>query len=90
MKVEVVYALPNQQILKTLELPSGATALDAVKQSGLAKTFDLGDVEQLSLGIFSRKIDAAQVLREGDRVEIYRSLLINPMKKRRMRAKNKA
>ena len=87
MKVEVVYALPEQQALRTVELPAGATVSDAVNQSGLVEAFGLGDVNKLSLGIYSHKVKADTVLREGDRVEIYRSLQIDPMAKRRQRAK---
>lgn len=86
MKVEVVYALADQQELKTVELPIGATVLDAVNQSGLVSQFDLGDVTTLSLGIFSRQVNIDTSLREGDRVEIYRPLQIDPMAKRRLRA----
>jgi len=87
MKIEVVYALSDQQILTTVELPIGATVLDAVNQSGLISQFNLWPACQLSLGIFGRKVNVDTILHEGDRVEMYRPLQIDPMAKRRIRAK---
>ena len=89
MRVEVVYALPHDQRLVALELPAGSSAADAVRQSGLPECFPEIDPEQSPLGLFGRHCDAQQVLRPGDRVEIYRPLQVDPKEARRLRARTR-
>ena len=85
ISVEVVYALPDKQRLLSLQVPVGTTAAEAVELSGIRAVFsDLP--AQPSLGIFSRKVPPGEVLRAGDRVEIYRPLLADPKEVRRARA----
>lgn len=86
--IEVVYGLPQEQALLVLAVPAGTTAREAVRLSGLAARFPGLDPEHAPLGIFGKieKDPAARVLREGDRVEIYRPLLIDPKEARRLRA----
>ncbi len=90
INVEVVYALPDRQWLVPLSLPQGSTALDAVKASGICAEQDELVLPSLRLGIFSRPVTADTVLRERDRVEIYRPLIADPKVSRRQRADNKA
>ena len=87
MQIEVAYALPAQQVLLTINVASGTTALQAVYESGVLTQHPEIDVENIQLGIFSRKVMPETVLQPGDRVEIYRPLIIDPMQKRRQRAK---
>lgn len=86
--IEVAYGLPQEQALLVLAVPAGTTAREAVRLSGLAARFPGLDPEQAPLGIFGKleKDPAARVLREGDRVEVYRPLLIDPKEARRLRA----
>jgi len=86
VRVEVVYALPDEQPLIELDLAPGATVTDAVRASGLAERFPEIDPERGRFGIFSRRCDPGRVLREGDRVEIYRPLQVDPKEARRRRA----
>lgn len=84
--VEVVYALPQRIWRTELSLPAGSTAAIAVEASRLRERIPaLADVE-LDLGVFSHPCSGARVLRDGDRVEIYRPLLIDPKDARRRRA----
>ena len=84
--VEVVYA--GEQVLRCrLTLPSGSTALQAVQASGLLALLPVGAFDPQRLGIFAQRVSAEQVLREGDRVEIYRPLQLDPMDARRRRAR---
>ena len=84
--VEVVYA--GEQVLRRkLTLPSGSTALQAVQASGLLALLPVGAFDPQRLGIFAQRVSAEQVLREGDRVEIYRPLQLDPMDARRRRAR---
>jgi putative ubiquitin-RnfH superfamily antitoxin RatB of RatAB toxin-antitoxin module len=84
--VEVAYALPNKQLIKTLEVPVGTTAHQAVKLSAIAEAFDAAIPEDGPLGIFGKAVANEHVLREGDRVEIYRPLIADPKEVRKERA----
>jgi putative ubiquitin-RnfH superfamily antitoxin RatB of RatAB toxin-antitoxin module len=64
----------------------GTTAQQAVEQSGILQQFPEIDPTQLKLGIFSKAIKSETVLRERDRVEIYRPLIADPKAVRRSRA----
>lgn len=82
MRIEVVLALPRRAQHVTVDLPSGATVRDALASSGLQI-----DVESHSFGIFGKRVTLEQPLAEGDRVEIYRPLAMDPKEARRLRAR---
>lgn len=91
--VEVAYALPQKQVLKTLSVASGTTALEAVKMSGILETFPEIDANSDSMGVFSQVLGtkgldepAQYQLQSMDRVEIYRPLIADPKEVRRRRA----
>lgn len=84
--VEVAYALPKQQLIVELMVPEGTTAGQAVLQSGIIGKFPEIDLAQNKLGIFGKLIKADMILRERDRVEIYRPLIADPKEVRRQRA----
>jgi putative ubiquitin-RnfH superfamily antitoxin RatB of RatAB toxin-antitoxin module len=84
--VEVVYAKPEQQALVTLCMESGATAGQAIEQSGLLQRFPEIDPSNAAIGIFSKVCAPDRLLLDGDRVEIYRPLLADPKDMRRQRA----
>jgi hypothetical protein len=88
MKVEVAYALPQQQRIIALEVEPGCTALVAAQRSGIDQLFPEIDWQNAVLGVFGKLLDApAQyALSEGERVEIYRPLLIDPKAVRKQRA----
>ena len=84
--VEVAYATPEDQKIIAVEVPSGTSAIEAVERSGMRDHFPDIRIEEKMLGIFSRKIKPDQVLKAGDRVEIYRPLIADPKEVRRQRA----
>lgn len=86
--IEVVYALPEQQILLTLQVPAGSTLQDAIRASGLSTRFPEINNAETRFGIFGKleKTPAEGILLAGDRVEIYRPLLIDPKEARKARA----
>ena len=86
MKIEVAYALPNQQYLLTVEVAEKATVADAISATTLLTKYPEIDLQNTSLGIFGKKVDPQQPLCPGDRVEIYRPLTIDPKTARRIRA----
>ena len=92
IRIEVAYALPDRQSLIALDVDAHCNALDAARQSGIAQQFPDLDIESAALGIWGRvlKNPALTTLREGDRVEIYRPLLIDPKVVRQARADARA
>jgi putative ubiquitin-RnfH superfamily antitoxin RatB of RatAB toxin-antitoxin module len=82
LRVSVVYAESSRQWVRELSLAPGATVADAVRCAGL-----LPAERDVRFGIFGRMVDAATLLRDGDRVEIYRPLKVDPKEARRNRAK---
>ncbi len=84
--VEVAYALPDKQEIVMLEVEPGTTAREAVLRCGLERHFPGMDLEGSKLGIFGKAIKDAQVLRAGDRVEVYRELIADPKEVRTRRA----
>lgn len=84
--VEVVYALPERQELIQLRLPSGSTLQQAVEASGLLQKFPEIDLAKNKVGIFGKLSKTDTVLRDRDRVEIFRPLLADPKEVRRKRA----
>ena len=87
--IEVVYALPEKQIVRQMNLPEGTTAEQAVKLSGILPQFPEIDLLKNRLGIYGKPIPPTTVLCNRDRVEIYRPLRIDPKENRRKRAKSR-
>jgi uncharacterized protein len=86
--VEVAYALPQRQQIIAVKVPAGCSAFDAARQSGIADIFDDIDLATIAMGIFGRRLENPRTheLSEGDRVELYRPLQIDPKAARRKRA----
>lgn len=87
LRVEVAYARPDEQLVLPLTVPAGATARDAVRRSGILERFPEIDLDRQQLGVFSRPVGGGHILRDGDRVEIYRPLQADPKEMRRKRAR---
>ncbi len=86
VNVEVAYALPDTQRIVQLSVEAGCTAMQAAQRSGLAEQFGL-DLEQVKMGVFGKAVKPLQYqLAEGDRVELYRPLLVDPKASRKERA----
>jgi len=91
IRVEVAYATPADQRIVAIDVTDGTSMYDAVIQSGIQKVFPEIDPEANPMGIFGKAVKAPKehVLREGDRVEIYRPLKIDPKQARLNRAAKK-
>ncbi|HKQ27173.1 MAG TPA: RnfH family protein [Burkholderiales bacterium] len=87
LRVEVVYALAREADAVSLRLPSGATAADAVRASGLLEKYS--GIAHAKIGIYGKLVSADTRLVDGDRVEIYRPLRLDPKEARRRRAVKK-
>ncbi|MBS3668959.1 MULTISPECIES: RnfH family protein [Halomonadaceae] len=95
LTVEVAFALPSKQRIVALRVPEGTTARQAVALADLPALFpDLPSdtFAQAPLGIFGKALREpdTHLLRDGDRVEVYRPLAIDPKAARLERAKRQA
>ncbi len=88
MKIAVAFSFgPGAALELSLDLPAAATAIDAIRASGLAARFPDVDIGAATLGVWGRACAPDTRLREGDRVEIYRPLTMDPNEARRLRAR---
>jgi putative ubiquitin-RnfH superfamily antitoxin RatB of RatAB toxin-antitoxin module len=86
ISVEVVYALPDKQYLRSITVDEGATVEQAIKASGLLSLRKDIDLNSNKVGIFSRPVKLGDAVQDGDRIEIYRPLIADPKELRRQRA----
>lgn len=94
MRVDFLHALPDAAQQLSLELPDGATIAQAVQQlqqqsPALGPLFSQA-MTQARIGVFGKLVEAEYMLREGDRIECYRALLVDPKESRRRRAQVQA
>lgn len=83
LRVQLCHATPGNVLLRDLEVDAGTTIEQAIASSGLLPDIDL---EHTPVGIFGKKKDRSTVLRDGDRIEVYRPLVADPEETRRRRA----
>lgn len=86
MKITVVYAEATTRHVLPVELPDGATAEQAIRVSGLLSLARELQLASMRVGIWNRTAKLDSVLRDGDRVEVYRPLVVDPKEARRIRA----
>jgi putative ubiquitin-RnfH superfamily antitoxin RatB of RatAB toxin-antitoxin module len=86
IQVEVAYAAPRRQVVKTLVLPTGSNIERAILASGLLDEFPDIDLNLQSVGVFGEIVKLDAPLRGGERVEIYRALINDPKEARQRRA----
>ncbi len=87
LKIEVVYALRDEQVCTALEVEEGASVREAIELSGILQRYPEIELVPGRVGIFGKVVDPASRLRDGDRVEIYRPLEADPKEARRRRVK---
>ena len=87
--VEVAYARPDVQVILPIEVEAGTTLVEAIRISGILEQFSDIDLAKNKLGIFGKIATDDTVLREYDRIEIYRPLIADPKESRRKRAEKK-
>ena len=83
LRVELIYALPERQVIIEMEVMPGTTVGQAIDQSGIAQRG--ADMARATVGIFGKRVTRETVLTAGDRVEIYRPLTADPKALRRQR-----
>ena len=87
IKIEVVYAKPDKQELIELELEENSTVLKAIERSGLLNNYPEIDLSKNKVGIFNKVVGLDTTLSMGDRVSIFRELILTPNEARLLRAK---
>jgi len=85
--IDLVFAGVDRVLRKSVQLEAGATVGDALRVSGMEGDLGASGVDWSHVGIFGRLVDATTTLRDGDRVEVYRALKIDPKEARRRRAR---
>lgn len=88
IKIEVAYATPALQKIISVTVPRGTSVFDAACESGIEKFFPEINFEKIDMGIFGKVVKKPkdQEIREGQRVELYRPLIIDPKQARLNRA----
>jgi putative ubiquitin-RnfH superfamily antitoxin RatB of RatAB toxin-antitoxin module len=87
VNIEVVFALPLRQELVALQVGSGTTVADAIRQSGIAGLFPEEDLSRCQAGIWGKPVGRDHLLQDGDRLELYRPLSLDPREARRQLAR---
>lgn len=85
IRVEIVYAEPRRSVVKSLSVAQGAVIADALSLLATDEDFLGIDLSGSAVGIFGKAAHRDQLLKDGDRIEIYRPLLEEPKLARRKR-----
>ncbi|MDH3451518.1 MAG: RnfH family protein [Gammaproteobacteria bacterium] len=86
LDVEVVYARRESQTVLAVRVPPGTTALTAVRRSGMLQHHPELAADTLELGVFGNAVALDYAVQQGDRVEIYRPLQVDPVTRRKRQA----
>ena len=86
ISVEVVYAIPQKQEIFSLNVPEGSTVRQAIEACGVLEKYPEINLAKNKLGVFAKLTKADTLLRNRDRVEIYRPLIEDPKEVRKHRA----
>ena len=80
MKISIAYAVPGRQILQSFEFAEGTTIKMAIENSGILRQLPDFDFTRQKVGIFGKAKPLDTLLSQGDRVEIYHPVTIDPKK----------
>lgn len=91
LNIEIAYATEKQQDILKITIPKNSKIIDAIKSSSILEKHPEIDITNLAVGVFGKRIYEIEnyVIKNNDRIEIYRPLLKSPNQKRLERAKNK-
>lgn len=88
LRVEVVYATADEQVLIELQVNEGSSVQTVIETSAICDRFPTDDLATCEVGIWGRPVKRSDSVHDGDRVELYRPLTMNPREARRLRAKD--
>lgn len=86
LSVEVVHGTAQKQVLLKITVPVGSTIQDAIELSAIKEMFPHEDLGALSIGVWGKPADSDRQLVDGDRIEFYRPLEMDPRDARRQLA----
>ena len=84
--IEVSYASTREQLIISIKVPEDINVKQAIEKSGIQKKFPEIDLDKNNVGIFGKQTTLEHSLKNKDRIEIYRSLIIDPKELRRKKA----
>ena len=87
--IEIAYALPEEQVIISIKVPTIFNVHQAIEKSGIQKKFPSIDLSKNKVGIFGKKTTLDHPLNDRERIEIYRPLILDPKEMRRKRAAKK-
>ena len=87
MRVEVVYAAQDRQLLIEVDVDAGSTVEQVLRKSGIYDRFPDDPLRECDVGIWGQCVSRTVSIKDGDRVELYRPLRMDPREARRLRAK---
>ena len=87
LTVELVLATADRQVLLTVDVDAGASVADVIALSGIESRFPALAVGEMPVGIWGKQVARETAVRQGDRIELYRPLEIDPREARRQRAR---
>lgn len=90
IQIEVAYASLERQEMLSVQVLPGTTVREAIELSGILQLFPEINLTKQKVGVFSKQRELTDVVRAGERIEIYRPLTIDPKEARRAKAKQKA
>lgn len=90
MRIELVYMAEQVEFIRSIEVSTGTIVENAIRESGLLAKFPEVDLDKNQVGIYGTVVPLNTTLQEGDRIEIYQSLRMDPMQARRLRAEQNA
>jgi putative ubiquitin-RnfH superfamily antitoxin RatB of RatAB toxin-antitoxin module len=86
IEIELVYASATRQRLLSIQADAGATVAAVLSQSDIDLDFPDENIDDLAVGIWGKLVDRDHIVRDGDRIELYRPLQIDPREARRQLA----
>ena len=86
IQVEVVYGLAEEQVLLSVSVPDNSSVKDVILVSKIIEQFPDIDIDVVKVGLFGKLTKMDQIVRERDRIEIYRPLIADPKEVRKRRA----
>ena len=86
LRIELAYATPLRQELVELVVEAGKSVGQVIDESGFYQLFPEQRLELADVGVWGRPVDRKYLVRDGDRIELYRPLLMDPREARRMLA----
>ena len=90
LRVELVYALPTEQVHLVLNVEGSMTVEQVIARSGITHQFPGIGTLPADVGIFGKRVALSTMVHDGDRIEIYRPLIASPKDARRVRARSKS